>query len=120
LRDALKPARPPEADVRLSQVILRRAWHWRAVFRDIIAMNETARVLAASQRLSRPLVLLEESMPTIASASYVVGVNSSTDAALSRATEVRRVRLPQVQHSKLMENQRVLSMIKEELLRLQS
>jgi|GEM_PF-3197765 len=79
-------------------------------------MNETARVLSESQRLSRPLVLLEESLSPDASTILVGGVNASTDAVLSRASEVRRVRLPLMEHSQLLENQRVLCMINEALL----
>ena len=76
------------------QVINRRFWHWKSNLDEILAFEETGRIVMASPPLVRPVVLLKGPISSRYGTAYAAAIRD----VVGRASDARVVLLPNVAH----------------------
>ena len=109
---------PVERDTRRRRVqtILRRFWHWKSDFDELVVFEETSRIVMSAPRIAQSVVLFEGRIGLQQNPRYRSAVDQSIREFLAKTPNSRRTLLPVTDHGHLLDDPTTIQALKEALL----
>lgn len=109
---------PVERDTtrRRVQTILRRFWHWKSDFDELVVFEETSRIVMSAPRIAQPVVLYERRIGADQNPRYRSAVDQSIREFIAKTPNARRAQLSVTEHGHLLDDAGTIQALREALL----